>query len=103
MEFGKMVLANVVGRIVTSLLGIAVLLGLALAFGLTGSNDDTTERLNKGGVASAPESTASTTRPVPTVTTPDQDEQRTTLIGKMRSEGLFTALTDDQVWAKAQK
>lgn len=103
MSFGKILLANVVGRIVTGLLGIAVLAGLVLVVGLMSPDNDNTEPLNKGGVTLAPEATESTTEPIPTVTSPDENEQRTTLIGKMRYEGLFAALSDDQIWAKAQK
>ena len=103
MNFGKMLLANVLGRIITGLLGIAVLAGIVLAVSLTGPDNDNTGPLNKGGVTLTPEATESTTEPIPTATTPDENEQRITLIGKMRSEGLFSALNDDQTWAKAQK
>lgn len=103
MNFGKLLLANVLGRIITGLLGIGVLAGLVLIVSLMGPDDDSTEPLSKGGVTLAPQATQSTTEPVPTASTPDENEQRVTLIGKMRSEGLFSALTDDQTWAKAQK
>ena len=106
MSFGKLLLASVLGRLITAGIGIVVLIVIVLIVGAAGNKDNT--GLDKGSV-NIPSYTA-TSEPSPSGTfsndfTPEGYpwESKTTFMGKARSEGLFAVLDDDQMWNKAVK
>lgn len=115
MDFLKLVVASIVGRVVSTLLGIVLFIGLLLVIGVFNGGSTNSTGLDKSGV-SVPESVQTTTsEPTATQSTtssyvggPDEktdytSEERDNVINKAHEKNLTMGKSDDDLWKMAEE